>query len=666
MRSASFGIMVLVCATAAAASEGRDYAFTPVPFTDVEVADEFWAPRFEVNRDVTVPYAFDKCEETGRIGNFARAGGLEEGKFQGIAFNDSDVYKVIEGAAYSLAVEPNRVMDRFLDELIAKIAAAQEDDGYLYTARTLGFVNDMTGPERWSHLAASHELYNVGHLYEAAVAHYAATGKRTLLDVALKNADHLIEVFGAAPGQRIDVPGHQEIEIGLVKLYRVTNERKYLDLAKFFIDMRGRSDKRKTWGQASQDHVPVVEQSEAVGHAVRAGYFYSAMADVAAITGDRQYTAAIDRIWRDMVSTKMYLTGGVGVFDHGEGYSNAFDLPNLKAYNETCAAIANAMWNHRMFLLHGDAKYIDVVERIIYNGFLAGVSLSGDRFFYPNPLACDGRFTFNHGALERSPWFGCSCCPTNVVRFIPSIAGYVYAQQGDSAYVNLFIAGTGKLQVNGRPVRITQETRYPWCGKTRIAVEPEQQHAFALRLRIPGWARGTPVPSDLYRYPEETLAAVSLSVNGKPIKLTLEQGYAVVRRTWQPGDVLLLDLPMPVRRVAAHENIAENRGRVAIERGPIVYCIEGADHGGSVLNLVLPDDMELAPEHRADLLGGVTVLRGTASTAQRNDADETAAKPVPLTMIPYYSWCHRGANEMAVWLPRAAEPRREATQAETP
>ena len=589
-----------------------------MPFTDVRIGDGFWLPRLETNRTVTVRYDFQKCEETGRISNFARAGGLEAGKFEGIPFNDSDVVKVVEGASYTLAMHPDPELDKYLDGLIAKIAAAQEDDGYLYTARTLGFTNGMTGPQRWTNLSASHELYNVGHMYEAAVAHFLATGKRSFLEVAIKNADYLVKTFGPEPGQLIDVPGHQEIEIGLVKLYRATGEEKYLQLAKFFIDMRGRADKRKIYGEYCQDHKPLVEQTEVTGHAVRAGYLYSGVADVAALTGDQDYLRAIDRLWEDMVSRQMYLTGSVGVCDHGEGYSQPYDLPNLKAYNETCAAIANALWNHRMFLLHGDAKYIDVLERIIYNGFLSGISLSGDAFFYPNPLACDGRFRFNHGDLVRSPWFGCSCCPVNVVRFIPSIAGYVYAQRGDEVFVNLYVAGSGTIKRPAGTLRLEQQTRYPWDGKVRIVVQGEPAGLSALKLRIPGWAQGRPVPGDLYRYASQATPPVTLTVNGQSVELDLQDGYATLRRAWQSGDVVELDLPMPVRRVVAHENVVDDRGRVAIERGPVLYCIEGADHGGRVLNLVLPDEAELSPEHRADLLGGVTVLRGAAWEAYRD------------------------------------------------
>jgi hypothetical protein len=639
----------------AAAAATKDYPYTPVPFTDVAIHDGFWSPRLETNRKVTVWYDFQKCEETGRIANFARAGGLEEGPFEGIPFNDSDVVKVIEGAAYALALEPDPKLDEYLDDLIAKIAAAQEDDGYLYTARTLGINNGFTGPTRWSKLRGNHELYNVGHMYEAAVAHYEATGKRTLLDVAIQSADLISKVFGPGEGQIVAVPGHEEIEIGLVRLYRATGDEKYLRQAEFFVDMRGRADKREIWGEYCQDHLPVVEQQEAVGHAVRGGYLYAGVADVAALTGRQDYIAAIDRIWNDVVSRKLYLIGSVGQHGAGEGYAGAYTLTNLKAYNETCAAIALALWNQRMFLLHGDARYVDVLERIIYNGFLSGVSLSGDTFFYPNPLACDMKFKFNQGSLERSPWFGCSCCPVNVVRFLPSIAGYVYAQRDDAAYVNLYIASTGRLKLASGPVTLIQETGYPWDGAVKLAVEPEKPGRFALHLRIPGWVQGSPLPSDLYRYMPPDASDCTIKLNGAQVEPTLDKGYVLIEREWQKGDTVEIDFAMPVRRVLANEAVEDDRGRVAIERGPIVYCIEGADHDGRVLNVFLPDDATLRPEHRADLLGGVTVLEGTAEAACRNDRGEVASKPVALAMIPYYAWCHRGPNEMAVWLPRSAE-----------
>ncbi len=645
-------IMSLLAATTAAAP--RDYPIQPVPFTNVKVQDAFWTPRFETNRTVTVRYDFQKCEETGRIANFEVAGGLMKGGFQGIFFNDSDVVKVIEGAAYTLATHPDPELGRYLDDLIAKIAAAQEDDGYLYTART---VNDpkynYPGKEgRWSHLRSGHELYNVGHMYEAAVEHFRATGKRTFLDVAIKNADLVYKVFGLDEGQRIDVPGHEEIEIGLCKLYRVTGDEKYLKQAKFFIDMRGCSDKRKVYGHYCQDHVPVVEQDEAVGHAVRAGYLYAGVADVAALTGDKDYLKAIDRIWESIVFRKMHLTGGIGASRHGEAFGKDYELPNKTAYLETCAAIANALFNHRMFLLHGDGKYIDVLERTIYNGFLSGISLSGDRFFYPNPLASDGKYKFNQGSTVRNPWFGCSCCPVNVVRFIPSIAGYVYAARDNSVYVNLYVGGSGRVPVEGGEVKLTQETRYPWDGKVKITVDPGEAREFELCVRIPGWVRGRPVPGDLYRYSIMPAADWRIRVNGEAVASAATGGYSRIMRSWSPGDAVEVDFPMVISRVVSHESVEANKGLVAIERGPIVYCVEGADHDGRVTDLFLPENAGMKAEHRPGLLGGVTVIKAKARRAHRDADGNVVSQSAGMTMIPYYAWCHRGANEMAVWLPR--------------
>lgn len=636
-------------ACAAVAAELKDYPVQPVPFTAVRVNDSFWSPRMETNRVTTVWYDFQKCEETGRIDNFAKAGKLMAGEFRGTPFDDSDVFKVIEGAAYTLALHPDPKLDKYLDDLILKIAAAQEPDGYLYTARTIDpkCRVDFFGPTRWSNLAVSHELYNVGHLYEAAVAHFQATGKRSLLNVAIKNADLVCKTFGPEPNQLREPPGHEEIEIGLVKLFRTTGDQKYLAQARFFCDIRGRAETHKLRGASQQDDKPIVEQTQAVGHAVRAGYFYSGVADVAALTGDAGYVQAIDRIWENVVSRKMHLTGGIGASPKGEAFGADYELPNVNAYLETCAAIANAFWNERMFLLHGDAKYVDVLERVIYNGFLAGVSLSGDRFFYPNPLETDGKAKFNHGSFERAPWFGCSCCPVNDVRFIPEIASYIYATRGSELFVNLFVGGSAQVNVAGTSVEVKQATRYPWAGKVLITLVPKRATKFTVKVRIPGWVWGKPVPSDLYRYadaePGTGTAAVEpgIKVNGQNFShKPMDKGFLTITRKWQPGDTVELDLPMPIRRVLAHANVQANRNRFAIERGPLVYCAEGADNDGRVLDKVFSGKVRFEVQPRPELLGGVTTVR---MSAEQGDA--------VLTYIPYYAWCHRGPNEMRVWFP---------------
>ncbi|MCK4872731.1 MAG: glycoside hydrolase family 127 protein [Phycisphaerales bacterium] len=643
MRLALLLLLPLITALGCASQPGSRSTgsrLTPVSFTDVHVTGQFWADRIETNRRVTIPYEFDKCDETGRLSNFAKAGGLMPGEFEGIYYNDSDVYKVIEGAAYSLADHPDAALDAYLDDLIKKIAAAQQHSGYLNTYFAL-----VKPDEKWTNLARMHELYCAGHLFEAAVAHYQATGKRSLFDVAIKLADHIDSIFG--PGQRHGTPGHQEIEIGLVKLYRVTGEQRYLDLAKFFLDERGHAHERELFGRYAQDHKPVVEQTTPVGHAVRAMYLYCGMADVAALTGDDAYLAALHRIWDSEVQRKLYITGGIGARREGEAFGEDYELPNGTAYNETCAAIGNALWNHRMNLLFSDAKYADVLERVIYNGFLSGVSLSGDRFFYPNPLSSPGSY-------HRSPWFSCSCCPVNVVRFLPSIPGYVYAHTDDAVYVNLYIASQGEVALADNTITLVQETDYPWDGVVKITVQPKRAGVFDLALRIPGWVTGSPVPSDLYAYCDtgDDEPAWSVHVNGEAIEQPdVDRGYVHVKRPWQAGDTVTLDFPMPVRFVTAHEQVQADRGRVAMERGPIVYCIEAADTDGHVRHLYLPRDPKLTPEHRADLLGGVTVLKGVAIGRQRGDDGSTEDVPVPFTAVPYAVWDHREPGEMAVWIP---------------
>jgi DUF1680 family protein len=656
------GAIVLALAFAACSGGKADYPAKPVPFTDVKLTDTFWAPRLETNRTVTIPHIFKQSDETGRVQNFELAAdalhGVADGKYcSRYPFDDSDVYKIIEAASYALATHADPELEATVDGLIVKIAAAQEPDGYLYAARTIGGPppQPWLGEDRWSHLYMSHELYNVGHLYEAAVAHYQATGKKTLLSVAVKSADLVAREFG--PGKRVNPPGHQEIEIGLVKLYRVTGTRKYLDLAKFFIDARGKEEGRipykrnprseheeLLYGEYAQDHVPFVEQTTAVGHAVRAGYMYAAAADIAALTGDASYIAALEKIWADMAGTKLYVTGGIGAAGSWEGYGPPYRLPNASAYAETCANIATFLWNSRMQRLGLDAKYADIMERILYNGVLSGISLSGDRFFYPNPLA-------SFGQHERVPWFSCACCPPNVARILTSVPGYFYAAADDKVYVNLFAQGSAKIRAGRHELEIVQTTEYPWKGDIRIEVKPAAPAALTLAVRVPGWALNRPVPSDLYAYIEPAAGGPKLRVNGEAVDLKLEKGYALVTRTWQSGDTVELSLPMPVRRVAAHEAVEADRGRVAVERGPLVYCAEWADNDGRVSNLVLPDGAALSAEHRPDLLGGVTVITGEADAVSEKGGKIVTEKRA-VTLIPYYAWANRGKGEMAVWLAR--------------
>ena len=641
-------------ATSIPAEKPRDYPVRPVPFTSVHFHDAFWAPRLEINRKVTIPFAFKKDEETKRIYNFERAAAALRGETlqdktpPGYPFDDTDVYKVIEGAAYALNVQPDPQMEAYVDGLIEKIGAAQEPDGYLYTTRTI----DPQHPHRWAgtrrwelEKVDSHELYDLGHLYEAAVAYYQATGKRRLLDIALKTADLLDRTFG--PGKQSIWPGHQITEMGLAKLYRVTGDSRYLKLAKFLLDERGPDGSPGSGRKYNQSQAKVIDQTEAVGHAVRATYMYSGMADVAALTGDLSYVNAIDKIWSDVADKKLYITGGIGATGSGEAFGEAYQLPNMSAYNETCAAVGNDFWNQRLFLLHADAKYIDVMERTLYNGLISGVSLDGKSFFYPNPLESAGQH-------RRSPWFGVACCPGNITRFLPSVPGYVYAQSGDSLYVNLFVGSTADIKLdNGRKVRMVQETRYPWDGVVKMTVSPDQSSNLTINIRIPGWARGEAVPSALYSFIDKVEEPVVLKVNGKPVPVNPNKGYVGLSRRWKRGDVIELNLPMPVRRIAANDLVQVDHGRVALQRGPIVYAAEWPDNPGErVRNLVLPDDAKLTAEFRPDLLNGVEIVRARAVNLAYDEQGKVTKKEQDFTGIPYYAWANRGAGEMIVWIPR--------------
>ncbi len=606
----------------------------PVPFHQVELADGFWLPRLRLNHQHTIPFAFRQSEETGRIRNFEVAGRLVEGTFNTIyPFDDSDVYKIIEGASYSLQIFPDPKLDAYLDEVIAKIAAAQEPDGYLYTNRTIlgSRAHEWAGTRRWELVQQlSHELYNLGHLFEAAAAHHQATGKQSLLQVALKAAELLLRDFGW--GKEEKYPGHQEVELGLVKLYRLTGRRELLDLARFFLDVRGPGG-----DPYNQAHQKVWEQSEAVGHAVRANYMYSAMADVAALTGDARYLKAADRIWEDVVARKLYITGGVGSTASGEAYGAAYQLPNLTAYCETCASIANVMWNHRMFLLHGDARYLDVAERTLYNALLSGLGLAGDRFFYPNPLESDG-------SHERSPWFGCACCPSNLTRFLPSLPGYLYGRRGNRLYVNLYVGSRARLQLDGSPLQVTQTTGYPWNGEVRLRMDPPEPRQFEIALRLPGWSRGEAVPSDLYRFAGNSADHPRVLVNGAEETWREENGFAVLARRWQPGDEIRLLLPMDIHLVRAHPAVEADRDLLALQRGPLVYCAEWADNPGRSLGeLAVGKSSRLGYRFDPTLLGGVGVIAVAGGSGDRRADPEWTA-------IPYYAWANRGKGEMRVWI----------------
>jgi hypothetical protein len=641
------GLIVLFSGCSKKSSNKADYPIQPVPFTSVKLTDNFWAPRIKKNASVTIPIAFGFCESTGRVKNFEIAAGLDTGKFQTIyPFDDSDVYKIIEGASYSLQTFPDPKLEAYLDTLIHKIGVAQEPDGYLYTNRTIAEkhggagLHEWAGKNRWEmDSVLSHELYNLGHLYEAAVAHYQATGKRTLLDIALKSADLVNKDFG---NDRVKVyPGHQVIEMGLVKLYRVTGEKKYLDLAKFFLDIRGPR------GQAyNQANVRPVDQTEAVGHSVRATYMYSGMADIAAIENDPAYLNAITKIWGDLVYGKMYLTGGIGASGGNEGFADPFVLPNMSAYCETCASIGDIFFNHRLFLLHGQSKYIDVLEKTLYNSMLSGVSLSADRFFYPNPLESNGQH-------QRQAWFGCACCPSNVARFVPAIPGYVYAVTDKELYVNLFISNDADITIGKRKVSISQKANFPWDGKVNILVNPEKSGRFILKIRIPGWAQNEALPGGLYKFSDNNTEPVKLMIDGKESEIKIIDGYAVVFRKWQLGDKVEIDFPMPVRKVVADERVIEDRDKIAFQRGPVIFCAEWPDNNnGNVRDLVIKKDASFTTEFEPSLLDGTQVIK-TVGSLTKKTPNGKAAMPVeePVKLIPYALWNNRGTGQMMVWFP---------------
>lgn len=620
------------------------YPIDPVPFTSVKVTDSFWGQRLQASREVTIPLAFSKCEETGRYESFIKAAHPSDTyKVEGFSFDDTDVYKTIEGASYSLQTYPDKKLQKYIDSILVIVAGAQEPDGYLYTARTMNpkHPHNWAGKERWVAVEnLSHEFYNLGHMVEGAVAHYQATGKRNFLDIAIKYADCVCREIGNGPEQKKYVPGHQIAEMALVKLYMVTGDKKYLDQAKFFLDTRGYTSRKDAYSQA---HKPVVEQDEAVGHAVRAVYMYSGMADVAAITGDSSYIKAIDKIWDNIVSKKIYITGGIGARHAGEAFGNNYELPNLSAYCETCAAIGNVYMNYRLFLLHGDAKYFDVLERTLYNGLISGVSLDGGSFFYPNPLSSSGKYS-------RKPWFGCACCPSNVSRFIPSLPGYVYAVKDDQVYVNLFLSNKAELKVDKKKIILEQETDYPWKGDIRLKIAQGNQN-FTMKLRIPGWVRGNVLPGDLYAYADNQKPVYRVSVNGQTVESDVNNGYLSIARKWKKGDVVEVHFDMLPRIVKANPKVEAGRGRVAVERGPIVYCAEWPDNRFNIHSVLLNQHPQFKVTEKPELLYGINQLTTDAQALSYDMAGKLVAKDVELTLIPYYAWAHRGEGDMEVWLP---------------
>jgi uncharacterized protein len=651
-------LLLITIAAFKVSAQQKDYPIQVVPFNKVHFNDNFWLPRIKTNHTVTIPASFERCESTGRVKNFEMAA-AKSGKFCTVyPFDDTDIYKTIEGASFSLTLFPDKKMEDYIDSLIVKIKNAQEPDGYLYTARTIdpSSVGAWVGKERWEkERELSHELYNSGHLYEAAAAHYQATGKKNLLDIALKNADLVYSVFGH--DKKHVAPGHEVVEMGLVKLYRITGKKEYLETAKYFIEERGHyigydPKSQDLWknGAYWQDHIPVVDQTEAVGHAVRAGYLYAAVADVAALTGNKDFLKAIDTIWNNVVQKKIYVQGGIGAVGAGERFGENYELPNATAYNETCAAISNVYWNHRMFLLHGESKYIDVLEKSLYNGLISGVGMDGKSFFYTNAMEIKNIYAHKDMEAERSGWFTCSCCPTNITRLIPSVPGYVYAQKNNDIYVNLFVSGNATFMVNKKSVEIEQKNNYPWDGNLVFNINPKSATAFNVLVRLPGWAQNEAMPSDLYSFESTSDKKVSITINGKAVEYTVANGYAVLSKTWKKGDVIQVNLPMEVRRVVANAKVTDDIGKVALQRGPLMYCAEWPDNNGKTSNIFLPKSIQFSTEFRSDLLNGVTVIKSETPTVVVSGNNVSTVKQ-NFVAIPYYAWAHRGRGEMEVWFP---------------
>jgi len=619
-----------------------NYPITPVDIRNVKVTDAFWLPIIERVQEKTIEYAIDKCAEEGRMDNFLIAGGKMEGTVKGaMPFDDTDLYKIIEGASNSLISAPNAELENLLDSLIGIIAAGQEEDGYLTTWRTIDPAKppapwvEVKEGKRWESLGASHELYNAGHLYEAAYTHYKATGKRNFLDLALKNAELMVNTFGDGEGKIGTVPGHQIIETGLIKLYQATGKEAYLHLAKYFLDKRGNPENHELYGPYSQDHLPVTEQDEVVGHAVRAVYMYAAMADIAAIYKDTAYRKAVDALWHNMVEKKMYITGGIGARHEGESFGENYELPNLTAYNETCASIGSVYWNHRLHNLTGDVKYFDVIERTLYNGLISGLSLDGTHFFYPNALESDGVYPFNQGACTRKSWFDCSCCPTNLIRFIPAMPGLIYSKGENAVFVNLYVSNEASVALDNNTVHLTQQTNYPWDGKVKLAVRPEKEGEFTLKLRIPSWARDQVLPGGLYSYVNPSKQSAKITIDGREYTVANSQGYYEIARNWKAGETLNLeiDFPMQVKMASTNPKVAGNQGKVALEYGPLVFAVEAIDNpiNFDAIEVGEEDQFEVRKEDK--LLGGVNVLQTERFKA-----------------IPYYAWSNRGVGKMKVWL----------------
>ncbi len=644
-----FSIILLLMQGCGKQEKYSDYPISMVDIKNVELTDSFWLPKIKTVQNTTIAFGLEKCVKEGRLENFLIAGKKKAGKVHGkMPFDDTDVYKIIEGASYSLISAPNKALETYLDSIIAIIKIGQEPDGYLTTWLTIDPDNPpahwvkKTG-KRWTGVVSSHELYNSGHLFHAAVAHYIATGKHNFLDIALKNADLLVKSFG--PGKLTLPPGHQIVETGLVKLYRITKNEKYLRLAKYFLDLRGNSTAHELYGEYAQDDKPVKQQTEIEGHAVRAVYMYAGMTDIGAIYNDTSYLHAVKSIWANMVNRKMYITGGLGARHEGESFGNDYELPNLSAYAETCASIGDVLWNTRLFELSGESRYFDIIESTMCNGLISGISLDGKKFFYVNPLEADGKFAFNQGSKTRQPWFDCSCCPTNLIRFIPSIPGIIYATRNDTLYVNLYASNKARVTIDNTILNIEQQTGYPWEGKIRLSVHSENAIPLTLKFRIPGWANDQAMPGNLYNFINQISAPIKIKVNGKETDYYDSKGYACINRTWNNNDQIELILPMEIKHIAANKMVNADSNMTALEYGPLVYCFEDVDNNFKLDKLTIPDDANLKIERKDNLLGGINEIVGEAPAINGKGK-------LKFTAVPYYAWSNRGEGTMKVWLPR--------------
>jgi uncharacterized protein len=623
-----------------------DYPLQEVPYFKVKINGGLWKMKIDSCIKNTVWDNLFKISSSGKMDNFSIAAGIKKGDFSSNEASDSDVYKTLQGACYSLKLHPDPVLEHYVDSLINIIAKVQEPDGYIYTIRYFKPLGNKCIGGRWANLSHSHELYDMGHMIEAAVAHYEATGKRNFLDMAIKTADMISYTFGA---ERLRlIPGHQEIELALAKLYKVTGKKEYIDVAKFFIDERGHYNNGRTQYIFRNnltyylDHKPVLEQEEATGHAVRAVYMYAGMVDIGAVTGNQQYVEASNRLWENATGKKIYLTGGVGASaTKGEAFDEAYMLPNLKAYAETCGAVGNMLWNFRLGKFYKDAKYFDVLERTLYNAYLPSTSVHGTGYLYTNPLS-------DKGLTDRSDWFDPPCCPTNICRTTTSIGGYMYLTDADNLYINLFMKSESKIDFGERSITLKQETEYPWDGQIKFKLGLDKPSMFSIRIRVPGWAREEAIPLGLYKYANKVNKGILINVNGKEQKVILELGYAVIKRNWQANDEISLVLPMEIRRVVSDEKVKDDVGRVALERGPIVYCAEWVDNNGRTSNIILPDESKLSSKYVSNLIGGITIIEGKVKIID----NAGKVKPAYFKAIPYFAWLNRGKGEMDIWLQR--------------